>query len=194
VFQNLSSLENLLLYLGQMAPISPALKERLRLVIKEVNIKKSTYLLNKGEVCQHMFFMQKGFARGIFHTKEKEITSWFWKETDLVTSINSFIKQEPSVESIEALEDSQLLQLSYADLQDLYSDFIEFNIIGRKIWEDYFLRSGEILIILRCMTAKERYDQLLNSHPDIFQRTTLHNISSYLGVTKETISRIRKKP
>ena len=86
-----------------------------------------------------------------------------------------------------------MFQLGYDDLQALYEEFVEFNIVGRKIIEQYFLQTAEIMYALRNLTALERYENLLAAHPDIFQRTTLLNISSYLGLSQETISRIRKQ-
>ncbi|MEO1713616.1 MAG: Crp/Fnr family transcriptional regulator, partial [Bacteroidota bacterium] len=77
-------------------------------------------------------------------------------------------------------------------LQTLYQDFVEFNVIGRLLIEQYFIKAGEMTYALRNLSAREKYDYLLELHPDIFQRTTLQNIASYLGLSPETISRLRQ--
>ena len=187
-------MQNLLIYLQSFFPLSEELLAELKTVFTPISCPKSEYLITPGEICHSVFFMQQGFARGVRKVNEKEVTTWFWKEEDVITNIYSFLRQIPTTEGIQTLEDCELWALSYEDLQLLYKKHIEFNIIGRKILEEYFLKTFEITFILRNMTALERYEYLLKIHPDIFQRTTLLNISSYLGVSPETISRIRKKP
>ncbi|MEM6265498.1 MAG: cyclic nucleotide-binding domain-containing protein [Bacteroidota bacterium] len=185
-------MQHLIAYLESYMPISPQLQEKLASVIDCVQVKKQAFLLERGQRCEHVYFMLQGFARGVKQEGEHEITSWFWKEEDVVTSLHSFLTQKPTDEAIKILEDSCLLRLSYQDLQALYQDHVEFNIIGRKIVEAYFLKTAEITDALRGMNALEKYHHLLELHPDIFQRTTLINISSYLGISRETMSRIRR--
>ena len=186
-------METLFHYLQQFHALSPALQSRLSSYLQEVHFEKGTYVLNYGDCCRHLYFVQKGFARGVKEVNDKVVTTWFWKEMDLIASMQSFIQQEPTLEAIQALEDCHMFQLGYDDLQALYEEFVEFNIVGRKIIEQYFLQTAEIMYALRNLTALERYENLLAAHPDIFQRTTLLNISSYLGLSQETISRIRKQ-
>ena len=185
-------MEPLIRYLSVFHPLSETLQNRIQDYSQEAFYEKGTILLSQGQTCTQLYFMLKGFARGVSLEHEKQITTWFWKEGDIVTSMHSFIKQEPTQEGIEALEDCHVYQLSYPHLQALYQEFIEFNIVGRKIIEQYFLKTGEITYALRNKTALEKYQYLLQIHPEIFERTTLLNIASYLGISKETISRIRK--
>lgn len=155
--------------------------------------KKNQVILPLGKICMHLYFVQIGFAKGVRRINNKEVTTWFWKESDVMTSIESFLQQTPSEESIIAIEDCVVYQLSYTDLQFLYKEFVEFNIVGRKIIEAYFLKSGAITTALRSLSAEQKYNYILSLYPDVFQRTTLQNISSYLGLSPETVSRIRHK-
>lgn len=189
----MESIDNLIAYLAQISPISKTLESKLKSLLTEVTYEKNQAILKIGDICKFLYFLELGFAKGIRKRYEKEVTTWFWKEMDVMTSIDSFLKQTPSEEGILALENCKALQLSYHDLQDLYKEFIEFNIVGRVIIESYFLKSGEITTALRDLNAEQKYNYLLSLHPDIFQRTTLHNISSYLGLTPETISRVRAR-
>lgn len=110
---------------------------------------------------------------------------------DLMISVYSFFTQQPAAESIELLEDSIIQSMTWAQLQTLYTDFKEFNYIGRIITQKYYIQSEERAILLRTLTAKERYELLLNSHPDIFQKASLGQIAYYLGISQETLSRVR---
>ena len=186
-------MEDLLHYLSTYHPISESIKKALSQYIRQVKVEKGTYILDFKQRPQYVYFIQKGLARGIEYHKERNTTVWFWKEKDIMTALDAFLKQEPTTQAIEALEDCELLSLHYDDLQRLYLSHPEFNTIGRKIMEAYFLQAGEIVEPLRSGTAMERYRNFLAMHPNIFQRTTLLNISSYLGMTKETISRLRKQ-
>ena len=187
---NISFLVN---YLSQFCPITEKLESELKNLVQLKSFRKNEQILAIGSTCQYLYFVIEGFAKGTRMFNHKIKTSWFWKEHDVMTSIESFLRQSPSEEGIVAMEDCVVIQLSYADLQYLYKEFIEFNIIGRKIIEIYFLKSGEIATALRSMNAEQKYNNLLSLYPDIFQRTTLQNISSYLGLRPETVSRIRRK-
>lgn len=183
----------LLEYLSQFCEITEKLESKLKELLQLSSFKKNEHILKIGETCSHLYFVSQGFAKGFRIYNNKMKTSWFWNEQDIMTSIDSFLRQSPSEEGIIAIEDCEVLHLSYSDLQYLYENFIEFNIVGRKIIENYFLKSSEITTALRSMNAEQKYNHLLDLYPDIFQRTTLHNISSYLGLSPETVSRIRKK-
>ena len=103
----------------------------------------------------------------------------------------SFISKKPSAETIQALEDCEVQQLSYAALQNLYIHFPETERIGRIITESYYIKLEERMLNMQFKTAKERYDKLLRSNASLLQRASLGQIASYLGITQETLSRIR---
>ncbi len=115
------------------------------------------------------------------------------QENDLILSVYSFFKQKPSYENIELLEDATLISISYADLQKMYMLFPEFNFFGRVLTENYYVKSEERLISLRMLSSQERYNTLLAAYPHIFNRVPLKHIASYLGMTPETLSRLRAK-
>ncbi|MEM8506999.1 MAG: Crp/Fnr family transcriptional regulator [Bacteroidota bacterium] len=186
-------METLFSLLHQFLPLSDALKADLAQRLHRRSYPRGSVLLDFNEVCSHLFFMEKGFAKGMYMLNKKEITSWFWKEMDIVTSMQSFLQQIPSIERISTTEPCDMILMCYEDLQFLYTKHVEFNIVGRKIIEQYFLEANLAAVRLRNLTAKEKYDNLLNEYPQILQRTSLDSIASYLGITKETLSRIRGK-
>ena len=94
---------------------------------------------------------------------------------------------------IEAIEETTLASIDYAEIQQLYVDFPEFNIIGRKQAEFGFYLAEQRTQILRKHTAEEKYKFFLNNHPTLLQRVPLKHIATYLGMNEETLSRVRTK-
>lgn len=184
-------MEELLNYLSQIQPLSDGLRDVLMQKLINVTLPKKSYHLRKGQVCRSISFVQKGLVRCFYVKDEREISSWFMKEGDVIVSVESFFKQEPSYESIQVLEDCELLSLRYDDLQKIYKEFPEFNFVGRVITEKYYTLSEQRLYSLRMQRASERYAHLMEHYPDIIQRVPSTYISTYLGITLETLSRIK---
>lgn len=178
---------------NQIHPLSAELIEHLSKVVKVLNLPNRHLLLKEGETAKHIYFIEQGFARCYYVKDGKEVTQWFMGTGDAMISVFSFFNQASSPEYIELLEDSVLLCTSYADLQEIYQKFPEFNVIGRVLTEKYYMLSEERAIVLRSMNAQERYNDLMKKHPEILQKTSLKHISSYLGIAPETLSRIRAK-
>ncbi len=186
-------MKNVIDRLSQYFEISEEAKTRLAESIERINSKKGTLLLKGGEICQHIYFFEKGFARGFFYKNGKDITSWFALENDVATSLYSFETQTPNFENIEILEDSVLYAISYKNLQFLYHHYSEFNLLGRRLVEKYYVELMERTLSFQFQSARERYLQLLIHRPQILQRASLGHIASYLGISQETLSRIRTK-
>lgn len=113
------------------------------------------------------------------------------KEGDMIISVESFFKQQPSYENIQALEELDVLALKYSELQLMYHKFPEFNFIARVLTEKYYTLSEQRLFSLRMQRALERYEYIMEHHPDIIKRVSSGYIASYLGITLETLSRIK---
>ncbi len=115
------------------------------------------------------------------------------KENDIIISVNSFFNRTPGYEWIQTIEESTVHYIHHDELQKIYKEFIEFNIVGRILTETYYTLSEERLYAMRSHTAQERLLFLVDKHPEIIKRAPVSYIASYLGVSLETLSRLRGK-
>lgn len=182
---------SLVKHLSSIISISESLKEEINFISKKVAVPKGEVIININERCDQLFFVEKGLLRGYYFEEDKEITNWFSQEQEFATCFYSFIANKPSVEIIQTLEDCELIRLNYSSLQNLYTKFPETERIGRIITENYYIKLEERILNLQFKTAKERYQKLSSSKPSLLQRASLGQIASYLGITQETLSRIR---
>ena len=165
----------------------------LRQVLVREEVAKKQLVLKEGQVAHKMYFIEKGCVRGYYLKEGQEVNSWFMKEGDFVISIVSFYTKLPSEEIIETLEESLLWSISRQNLERLYLQYPAFNLVGRLLTEKYYVLSEQRTQSLRKETADERYRNLLAAFPDISNRVPLKYIASYLGISPETLSRLRAK-
>jgi CRP-like cAMP-binding protein len=186
-------MEEVIYFLNAIFPLSGDLEKHLASILKERKVSKKEYLLKAGNVCRSVFFIKKGIFRCFYVRRAKEISSWFMKEGDLIISVESFFQQKESKESIQALEDAVLFGIEYGELQQLYRTYIESNFIGRVLTEKYYTLSEQRVSSLRMQFAPDRYKFIMSNFPELIQRAPSKYIASYLGITEETLSRIRAK-
>jgi CRP-like cAMP-binding protein len=180
--------------LTSIAPLSGALRSRFEEFIVRRTLLKKYRLLRDGEISRHIYFIRKGSARAFYYDRDgREHTTWFMAENDLMISVYSFYTQQPAAENIELLEDSILLSMTWDQLQTIYAEFPEYNYHGRLVTEKYYLLAEERAILLRTTKPADRYLLLLKNRPKILQQASLGQIASFLGITQETLSRIRSR-
>jgi CRP-like cAMP-binding protein len=160
-------------------------------IVRQVR-KKGSFYLSEGQTSSGLFIIEKGLVRMFYQKGDKEINSLFALENDVVTSTRTFFFELPSKENIQFLEDSIIYSISRRDLYELCKLYPEINTIERLATETYSLALEDRIFSLQTLTATERYEELVRDIPQILQRVSLGHIASYLGVTIETISRIRK--
>ncbi len=180
---------------AQFAHLSPKDWDRALSNAQTISLKKGEYWVQEGAICQYIGFVQTGVLRIFSTVNGKEMVSYFSFErrNPVLSAYHSFIDQVPSIETIQALEDSTLLVLHYDHLQKLYEEKPVFERLGRLLIEQMYVLAKTRIYDLQHKTATERYVELLEKYPQITNRIAHHHIASYLGIAPESLSRLRKK-
>ena len=184
-------MEELLHNLSLIHPLSPGVIEYFRIHLKTRKLHKKDFLLKIGRVSEEIFFINQGLIRCFYLIDDKEVSSWFMKEGDVMISVESFFKQSISYEAIQAVEDSVVHYITYLELQHLYKNFSEFNFIGRVLTERYYTLSEERLHSIRFKSARKKYAHLMKNHPELILRVPSKYLASYLGINEVTLSKIK---
>jgi CRP-like cAMP-binding protein len=166
-----------------------------------IDLKKSSQILQRnqetkllvkeGQFADKMYYLIKGSARAFYLKDGKDITDLFAFENEFICSINSFFLNIPSPHYIEILEPSILLEISKDSIIRLSDKHIKFDKLSKAIVTKIMIQLHQRIVSIQFETAQQKYDALLKVRPDITQRAPLTHIASYLGITLETLSRIR---
>lgn len=173
--------------------LRPEVERELNAKIHYMSKSKGDYFLKQGQVITSLFVIEKGLVRGYYTKKDREINAWFGFENMLLGSVLPLYLNQPSFENIQFLENTSIYYISINDLNELYKKYNEMNTIGRKSAEEYCIILEKRIASFQTQTAEQRYQSLLENHPEALQRISLGQIASYLGITQETLSRIRNK-
>jgi CRP/FNR family transcriptional regulator, anaerobic regulatory protein len=159
---------------------------------KEIRLAKNEYLFREGQTSRHIYFICSGLIRNYYLKDGIEITRHFAQENELLSAYISFLTQTPTFENVHTLEECRLLQISYDDLQYVYAKYPVWGNFFRQLLEKVYIETTKRIEGFICKTAKERYIDLITRRPDLFQRVSLQHLSTYLGITPVSLSRIRK--
>jgi len=158
-----------------------------------VKISKKEFFIREGKICNKIGFINKGSFRH-FHIKDgSEYTCDISIESTFITEYSSFSLNKPSHISFQALEDSEVFIINKNQLEKLYEINPKFVELGRKIAENTAIRNTEIAMSLASAKPESRYKDLMNRNPEIFNRVQQKYIANFLGITPESLSRIRKR-
>lgn len=156
-----------------------------------LTLERNEVLVKEGQHADKTYFIISGCARAFYIKGGRDITDWFAFENDFLSSINSFFLYMPSPHYIEVLEPSVIMEVPrdrILELSDLHPDFDR---LGRIIVTKTMLQLRQRIASIQFETAQQKYENLLAIRPDITQRVPLTHIASYLGITLETLSRVR---
>ncbi|MFP3834464.1 Crp/Fnr family transcriptional regulator [Chryseobacterium sp. SIMBA_028] len=155
--------------------------------------KKGEIILQQGDVCRKSYLIINGVARKFFYSDKKEITTEFFFKDDIAISFKSYINQKPSKEIIECLTDITVETVDYTAFETAKKQLpllLEYDVLLSEL---YIIWLEDRLFDFHTLGAKERYEVLLKKSPEYFHYLKLTHIASYLGVSLETLSRIRSK-
>lgn len=174
-----------------ICPLSDATIEDFKKVARVTHFKKGELLSKEGDFSDELYYIAKGGARAYYLYDGKTVTDWFAFENDFISSIVSFFLDVPSQHQIEILEDSTLMVLKRSEVDMLCDAHHDFERLGRLSVTKTMMQLQQRVVSIQFKSSRERYESLLEKYPKIEQRAPLGDIASYIGITQETLSRIR---
>jgi len=163
-------------------------------ILQPKKLKKKDLLLKEGQVCTFIAFLNSGVLREYSYQHDKEVTVDFVGENQFTTDYQSFLMKTPSMQYLEALTDVDLLILQKDAVDRLYDKYKIWERFGRLIIERVFCSAEAKRKRIISTSHEEQYRDFVASYPDIIQQVPQYYIASYLGLSPEHLSRLRKKP
>lgn len=182
-------MEALLNAIQNYVPLSLKERELIKGLFSEISVSKNTHLLEAGNTCKYLYFIKEG----LFRQYIDEQTVHFNYENSFMCDLVSLSTQTPSLKSFEALEDSVLYKISYADLHNLCQKVQYGERFNRLLVEEAFHKTILYIYDLHKQTPTQRYKTFLQQFKELNQRIPQYYIASYLGITPQSLSRIRRK-
>ena len=158
---------------------------------KTRQVKKGQLILKRGQIAQQYFYINSGALRFFFGEFEEQLTAWLVFQGEFFTEISSLNPQKPTRFNIEAIEDTELIYIDMIDMDRLYKQFPSWQEFGRITWEAMAVRMIDQILNFQTLSAEERYVNLI-SDAKVAQTIPVKHIASYLGITPNALSRIRK--
>jgi len=186
--------EQLKAVLGLFAAFDEQELDKIVACFRQKSIKRNSILLQEGSVCREFYFVGTGCLRTYFLDKNaREKTRYILFENHIGTALTSFIAQKPSVEFIEALDDTELLAIGHADFYRLNREMDHWKIFYQRILEMAYSFQNNKIEQLVTLTARQRYDLVLAENAALIQRLSNRVLASYLDMREETLSRLKSR-
>ena len=160
-------------------------------ILVPLKFQKGEIILREGDICKDIYWVAKGLVRQFYYKNDKELTEYMATEDNIVMSIESLFKEQPSSQQIVALEPTILFALPKKELEHEAVRNVNIQMLYRKILEESLIISQVHADMLRFESAQERYAKLVKRSPQLVLRAPLVYIASYLQMTPETLSRVR---
>lgn len=181
-------------YFSSLNPITPGFIQEIEKNLQPILVKKNKYILSPIDNNDDVFFVVSGLVRGFIKDDGKEITTWISLGNEFIGAIQHPDENiQPSIEYLQALENSELVPMPRTFINKLYSSHQETNVIGRKILALQYHAASERSILARIPSAERRYKKFLELNSFDVSKVPLRCIASYLGMRLETLSRIRSR-
>ncbi len=176
-----------------LLPISEQSLMRIVQKAEVMQVPKKTRILEIGQVCNHMYFVIKGCLRLYYQKDELEVNCFFFHENLFCTAFGSFMTRRKSNQIMETLEDTVMLAITFDELQQLYEDVPEMNMLVRKILQERYINSHDIISSYVLDNPEQRYEHFKEKYPALVNRIAEHHIASYIGITPKSLSRLKKR-
>ena len=177
--------------LNELVPLSEEVRKDVERLIERETYPKNTTIVHAGDLCRKLYFVESGLLRTYYLRDGRDVTHSFRGEGEFTTVIDGFYQQKTTKYFIETIEPVIVSVLTLEGLNYLFDKHKEIERVGRLINFNVMSEVADHLYSLQFQTAKDRYGSLLLRYPNILKRVPLGMIASYLGITQETLSRIR---
>ncbi len=157
------------------------------------HLSKNEFLLTEGKTCTFVAFINKGLFRSFYTVDGQEYSKQFFFENNFCTDYGSFLTQTKSTTYLQAIEDSTVLILKKEDIDTCYKEIPNFVYFGKTLAEQLYIKVTDIKASFILNTPEQRYLNLIKERPKVMQRVPQYMIASYLGITPEALSRVRKR-
>lgn len=184
---------NLIQLFSQIAPLANEDIELIQTSFKPYHLKKGEYFLKAGEKNEYIAFLQQGLVRYFVDKNNTEATFEFTQEGEFIGDYQSFTKQTPSLQYIQAIEDCSLLRITLADVQHIFNHTKHGNKLGRIIVEHRFDVMVNQLLSIYMQNPEDRYKRFVANYTNLAQRIPQYLIASYVGIQPQSLSRMRKR-
>lgn len=185
--------QNLIQFIKQIVPFTDEEIQDIQHLFVEKSLKKGEFWVKEGEFNSDILFVNKGMLRSYFVKEEVEKTFDLVIENQIVTATECYSTGLLSTDFIQAVEDSYLSVISKDSLEILYSKSSKWERVGRIIFEYYTLEQEIRIRSFIAETAQERYERLATEQPELMQRTPQIYLANFLGITPQSLSRLRRK-
>ncbi|ALL05576.1 Crp/Fnr family transcriptional regulator [Pedobacter sp. PACM 27299] len=186
-------MNNLLKYIHSITEFSEESWELLQPALSKKQFKKNDFLLHEGQICNSLFYIDLGYCKSYYEIDGAKKNTAFFFENDIATNINSFGSGEKSEFNIIACEPLTVVIFDKQKLFKAAKQTNEIEALGRNCIRLFASKQEEFSTLFKLYSAQERLKYLEVNHPDILQRVSLSQLASFLGVARETLSRIRKR-
>ncbi len=184
----------LLYYFNKWTDLDPNDETKITEAFEHISIKKKKDLLVVGEHCNYLYFITQGCLRSFYvDSKGMEHIYQIRMDNSWISDLESFFSQQASKYNIEAIENSHMLRISHDRFEQLLTEIPKLERYFRILFQKAYVNALQRLNATMWETAMDRYNDMLKEHPEVFQRVPLVYIASYLGITPESLSRIRKQ-
>lgn len=179
---------------NERAPLTPEEEAFIKQFLTPKKLRKKQYLLQEGDVCKAIAFVEKGALRsytvddtGTEHIMQFAVEGW------VISDLYSFLTGEPATYNIDAIEDAELILISKSAHEELLKTSVKYQTFNRELITGAYIGLQKRLNSIISFTLEERYEGFMAKYPHIAQRVPQHMIASYLGLTPETLSRVRRR-
>ncbi len=187
-------MQNLINKIKKTVSLSSEAEKYIHSIAKEKTVLKGEVLIREGQIVKKTFFVNHGSLRSFCIDKEgKEHTLQFAIKDWWISDFMAIFNYEPALLTIECITDASVIEFNFQKLDEIYLQFPEFELFQRKNLERHVVSLQKRILNQLQLTALERYNLFLEEYPDIEQSISNYHIASYLGITQQSLSRLRSE-